>query len=204
MSKDFIPPSHPKLYTWLTAYNGALASRGPALGVSSGVITATQARIASYQAGADAVLPAKDAYKSVVANRNDLRKSLVPFLRKQIRAMKANGAYTAADGKLFGMLTSAPAFDHATFKTKLRVRLDGGIIRIAWTKRRVDSVNIYGRLAGQSAWTLLGRDSESPYLDQRPLANPAVPEKREYMARGVVNDVEIGVDSDIVTVVFAG
>jgi hypothetical protein len=68
----------------------------------------------------------------------------------------------------------------------------------------VDSVNIYGRLAGQSAWTLLGRDSESPYLDQRPLANPAVPEKREYMARGVVNDVEIGVDSDIVTVVFAG
>src|SRR6516162_7441180 len=39
MSKDFIPPSHPKLYTWLTAYNGALASRGPALGVSSGVIT---------------------------------------------------------------------------------------------------------------------------------------------------------------------
>ena len=36
------------------------------------------------------------------------------------------------------------------------------------------------------------------------LANPAVPEVREYMARGVVDDVEIGLDSDIIEVVFAG
>jgi hypothetical protein len=31
-----------------------------------------------------------------------------------------------------------------------------------------------------------------------------VPETREYMARGLVNDAEIGVDSAAVSVTFAG
>jgi len=31
-----------------------------------------------------------------------------------------------------------------------------------------------------------------------------VPEVREYMARGILDDVEIGLESDIVTATFAG
>ena len=43
-----------------------------------------------------------------------------------------------------------------------------------------------------------------PFLDETPLAQPGIPEQREYMARGVKGDDEIGQDSDIVTVTYAG
>ena len=57
---------------------------------------------------------------------------------------------------------------------------------------------------GQTAWTFLGRDTVSPYIDTRPLAQPNTPETREYMARGVIADAEVGVDSDIVVLVYGG
>ena len=50
----------------------------------------------------------------------------------------------------------------------------------------------------------LGTDTEAPYFDTKPLANPAVPEVREYMARGMVGDEEVGLDSDIASITFAG
>ena len=44
----------------------------------------------------------------------------------------------------------------------------------------------------------------SPYIDGRPLAQANVPETREYMLRGVVTDVEIGLDSDIQSITCGG
>jgi hypothetical protein len=35
------------------------------------------------------------------------------------------------------------------------------------------------------------------------MANPAVPEVREYLARGVLDDVEIGLPSDIMTITLS-
>jgi hypothetical protein len=40
--------------------------------------------------------------------------------------------------------------------------------------------------------------------DTRPLAQPGVAEVREFMARCLVGDDEIGQDSDIVSIAFAG
>lgn len=54
------------------------------------------------------------------------------------------------------------------------------------------------------AWRRIGTDTSSPYYDTAPLAQAGVAEVREYMARGLVNDVEIGIASDIVSIAFAG
>jgi hypothetical protein len=43
-----------------------------------------------------------------------------------------------------------------------------------------------------------------PYYDTNPLANLAVPEVREYMVMGMIDNEEIGLPSDIVSIVFAG
>ena len=43
-----------------------------------------------------------------------------------------------------------------------------------------------------------------PYYDTNPLANLAVPEVREYMVMGMIDNVENGLPSDIVSIVFAG
>ncbi len=47
-------------------------------------------------------------------------------------------------------------------------------------------------------------DTYSPYIDGRPLAQANVPETREYMLRGIMQDVEIGLDSDIQSITWAG
>jgi hypothetical protein len=62
---------------------------------------------------------------------------------------------------------------------------------------------VYSRLKGASAWTFLGVDLHSPYLDSRPVAN-GTPETREYMVRGIIGDDEVGVPSDITSTVFEG
>ncbi len=64
-------------------------------------------------------------------------------------------------------------------------------------------MNIYARPTGTSQWQYLARDNNSPYDDERPLAN-GQPEMREYMAIGVVGDEEVGQPSDIISVVFGG
>jgi hypothetical protein len=53
-------------------------------------------------------------------------------------------------------------------------------------------------------WKFLSRDTNSPYNDHTPLTTPGVPEVREYQAYGVLNDVQIGLASDIVSVTFGG
>ena len=79
-----------------------------------------------------------------------------------------------------------------------------GHVRLKFTKGSSDGVNLYTRLRGQSAWTFLARDTNSPYDDHRPLTAPGVPETREYQAYGVLKDDQIGQPSTIVSVTFGG
>ena len=63
---------------------------------------------------------------------------------------------------------------------------------------------LYARLRGTTSWERIAIEHHAPYFDTRPLAQSNVSEVREYMARRVVNDEEIGVDNDIVSITFAG
>lgn len=59
--------------------------------------------------------------------------------------------------------------------------------------------------AGTAAWMLIGiRRMKFPFDDQTPLQSPGVAESREYQARAVVGEAEVGLPSDIVQVTFAG
>ena len=61
------------------------------------------------------------------------------------------------------------------------------------------------RLKGQPAFKLIAaRKSRFAFDDDTPLAQPGVPEVREYQMRGDKNDEEIGQPSDIISVTFAG
>jgi hypothetical protein len=61
------------------------------------------------------------------------------------------------------------------------------------------------RLVGAAQWILVGSHRKKfPFDDQTPLKQAGVPEVREYMGRGVINDQEVGQQSDIVQVTFAG
>jgi hypothetical protein len=65
-------------------------------------------------------------------------------------------------------------------------------------------VTIYSRIKGSFGWTRLGNDYTSPYEDKRPLAVEHQPEIREYMIRYFDGREDIGLESDVVPVVFGG
>ena len=91
-----------------------------------------------------------------------------------------------------------------TVKSNLTGEAFPGYIRLKFTKKGLDGVNIYTRLKGQAPWTFLARDTNSPYDDNRPLTTPGIPETREYMCIGVISDAEVGQQSDIVSTVYGG
>jgi len=123
---------------------------------------------------------------------------------KDAAAIKAHVNYTEVLGQEFGIIGSESTFDAATFKTKLKLRVVGTGIETKFLKNRTDGINLSMRLAGSSTWTKVGLVTHSPYVDTTPLAQPGVPEKREYKGRGVIKNIEIGLDSDIVLITYGG
>jgi hypothetical protein len=70
------------------------------------------------------------------------------------------------------------------------------VVEIQFTKLTSDGVNIYCKRDGDADFALLARDTASPYVDNRPLKVTGKPELREYKARFVQDDEEIGSFSD--------
>ncbi len=128
-----------------------------------------------------------------------------PVMRLGVRNWKTRPLYATSgiEGTL-GLKGTEEDFDPLTFKTELKLSIVGGQIRVDFLKSKCDSIAIYCRLRGTATWIKLGTDTRSPYYDTNPLANPAIPEVREYMGMGVIDNEEVGVPSDIVSIVFGG
>jgi hypothetical protein len=150
------------------------------------------------------------AFPSFTSTSGAVVPTLVPadiFLRvsQDVKRIKGSPNYTTAIGEDMGIIGPVDSFNADTYKPIIKAKAFNGYVRIAFVKQDVaiDRVNIYTRFKGQSIWVFLSTATLSPYNDSRPL-NDDVPETREYMVRGVVNDAEVGLNSDIVSVLFGG
>jgi hypothetical protein len=114
-----------------------------------------------------------------------------------------NWKSSGADGELQCSASNSDV-DPGSYKPVIKVEIKGGLITLDFKKKGVDGIAIYARLRGTMGWTKIGTDTSSPYIDGRPLAQPNVAEIREYMARGMIGDDEIGLESDIVSINYGG
>ncbi|MEI8344984.1 MAG: TIM barrel protein, partial [Candidatus Omnitrophota bacterium] len=73
-------------------------------------------------------------------------------------------------------------------------------MEIVFNKSKSDGVNVYSQRDGDAGWVFLARDTESPYVDNRPLLAAGKPEVRRYKAIYVLGDDETGQPSDEITV----
>lgn len=101
-----------------------------------------------------------------------------------IGAMKRAAAYTEAIGTDMGVVGSEDTTAHASPRVTADT-VQGSTcqcVKLVFAKYNHMGVHIEGR-RGNSAWEFLGVDTESPYMDERPLLVAGQPEVREYRVR---------------------
>jgi len=150
------------------------------------------------------VTGAETTLANLVILKNNNKEKDIATLRKYANQFKAHSAYTNDIGAALDIVGKKHNADLDTVKPKLKVKLTPQGAQLDFSKEKVlQGVNIYTRLKGTPGWTKLAFDSSSPYVDNRPLTTPGTPETREYKALGVISDEEVGVESDMVSIVMS-
>lgn len=123
-----------------------------------------------------------------------------------VQTIKASPKYTEALGLQLGIVgpedVPPPAMSGPQFTLTVEQGAGSQIVRVKFKKSGHMGVAIYAR-RGAGDWVFLGIDTGSPYLDERPLANPAQPEVREYRLRFWDDGAENGDWSDVARVTVA-
>lgn len=103
---------------------------------------------------------------------------------KLVQDIKSKPGYTEAIGIDLGIVGEEDTTEVLMPEFSLKAEQGTGCqcIRITFKKHGWYAVAIYSRRGGGD-WVLLGIDSESPYLDERPLLVAGQPEIREYKMR---------------------
>ena len=205
MAQNIIPDSHANRLEFFKNLQTEIAANASAASLSASTVTGYNSvldpLITSYQTLVDA----ETAAQSAGADAAQLYRRSHQALLGVINELKGNTKVTAGMRTDMRIAGGTTAHDPNTIKPRLKVQAQTGSVVITGSKDYAQLVNIYSRVVGTAAWTLIGaRRKKFPFEDQTPLKVAGVPEQREYMARGVIDDNEVGQPSDIVTVLFGG
>lgn len=200
-NKDFIPATDNDFLAWLDHLAAMAEARQAELGLPAATLQAVKDAAAGFRARMQTMTLAKATYDHAVQEKKAGRKDAEAASRTLARQAKASSAYTDALGKLLQIIGSGDSTDYAAIKPDLTGKdLGGGKVELDFSKKNTDGVNIYGLDEASHQYVFLARDTQAPYIDSRPLADPAKPEVRRYKAVYVLADEETGQSSDEVAV----
>lgn len=200
----FIPKTDGALMQWLTNYRQKIAVVGAAMGLTAVEVTEQEAYIDLLQEALGKVEVKKREQEEAVAAKDIAREKELTLLKAAIGRMKRMTGYTANMGSELGIIGSIIAVQTDTVKPSVSLNIIPGGVKVSFNKKSMPAVSVYSRIKGTTGWTLLGVEDVSPFIDSRPLTEPDRAEVREYMVICRTAKAEIGVQSAIETVVFAG
>jgi hypothetical protein len=202
---DFVPPKRDARYQWYKNLSSNVVAEGVKMGVPAADALAVKALADAIIAKYDATNTAQTALDGLRQIESTTEAADLAQIRAKVRNWKTLANYPGSGSEAVLQLKGADsAFDPTTYKPVIKLSLVPGGVRVGFVKKGVDGVAIYMRVAGTTLWRKVGMDTESPFTDTTPLAAPGVPEVREYMARGVLHDEELPLDSDPAIITFAG
>ena len=205
MILDYVPKKRNDRYVWYKKMSGNVVAEAVKFGGVAGDATAVKTAVDGVIAKMDATNTAQDAVDSARTLEGSAEKAALAQLRAKVASWKTlPGWANSGSANVLEVVGSSTTFDPATYQTTLTVTLVPGGVKVAFPKKGVEAMAIYMKVNNAANWVKIGSCNHSPFIDHTPLAVANVPEQRHYMARGLVNDVEIGVDSDAVTVTYAG
>jgi len=205
MAQDYIPKPRDARYRWYKNLSANIVAEAVKFGGVAADATAVKSVADGIIAKMDATKTASDALDTARTLEANTEAAGLAQIRAKVRNWKSLSGWTASGSEgVLELSGSSVTFDPATYQTTLTVSVVPGGVQVDFVKKGVEGVAIYHKVNAAATWTKIGSCNHSPFLDNSPLAAAGVPEVRHYMARGLVNDAEIGVDSAAVSVTFAG
>ncbi|MBI2924530.1 MAG: hypothetical protein HYY24_02365 [Verrucomicrobia bacterium] len=202
---DYVPNQRNARYQWYKNVSANVVAEAAKFGAPAADATAAKALADGIIAKMEATDAADTAAKGARQIERTTEAANLAQLRAKARNWKTLSGFPASGSEAVLKLKGAEAaFDPTTYKPVIKVSIEAGRIKVEFEKRGVDGVAVYSRRRGEAQWRRIGTDTDSPYFDTGALAQPNVPEVREYMARGLIGDEEVGLDSDSVSITFAG
>lgn len=201
--QDYIPPKDADFIGWHDHYKDEVANLKTTFGLTDPEVAA----VAADNAASHTKLTASNAAKAAAQTANEQKNATFKTVKKNARALaqrlKRHPAYTPALGEQLGIIGPEDSTDLSESKPTLTVdESQPGKLTIGFNKSISHGVNIYSRRGSETVFTFLARDTESPYVDNRPPLVGGTLERREYQAVYVLNDEEIGQRSDTASGVF--
>jgi hypothetical protein len=192
-------------YKWYQNLSGNVVAEAVKFGGQAADALAVKALADTLIANHGATNTAQRALDGIRLVENNTEAAHQALIRAYVRNWKTLPAYPASGSEAVLHLKGVVVpFNPLTYQTVIKVSLVPGGVRVSFIKNGADGVDFYMRVVGTANWRKVGMATESPFTDITPLAVAGVPEQREYMARGFQHDVEIGVDSATVSIIFAG
>jgi hypothetical protein len=201
---DYIPNSDGDLVTWLANLQSKIGNYVATLGLTAPRTTQINTWCSDATSAIQNLAQKKGEWLAASADKRTQVSAALAGLRSEVAQWKSNPAMTPAIAADLLINSTGGAPDPNTYQPQLSAQAFAGYVRLKFTKKGVDGVNLYVRQQGEAAWRFLARDTNSPYDDHTPLANAGAPEVREYQALGVINDEQVGQPSEIARATFAG
>ena len=202
MKRDFIPVTNDDLHGWEQRFAAKLATHAAELGLNVTQVTTVVDLIATHRTQFTEAYQAKATAKAKVSAMQRGKVRTVKAIRNVVRAIKASPAYTESMGKEMAII--GPEDSREIKAPVLRVKLNGTMPVISYRKGKTDGIQLQSRRSGETEFTFLAVDSQSPYTDKRPNLVAGTPEAREYRACYLKGDQPIGQIGQISVVLVGG
>lgn len=204
--RDYVPQSYPNLLAWLIKQETELTAQlATDINMSAADRTKLLAAVAVIKTQVAEIVDLMDSLEEKTADFPMILDQQMPIVRAVIKKTKADPLCLPSVVTQLDWEGDAETFNPETARPFIAAEAQPGRVKISGRKPGFDLVNIYHRKKGDVLWKVLvtGRQ-RFPFYDEAPLTVPGTPEVREYMARGVINDEEVGQPSEIREAVFAG
>lgn len=190
---DYFPKKDADLKQWCSIYRNRIALDGSALGLTPAEIADQQQWCDEITEEINKVYQAKIAHKKATAQKEQTKKTNMWKLRKAAHGIKSKSNYAPSVGKGLGIIGGNKYQpDTETYQPKFKVKVVGNHVRLDYTKKGINGVEVYRMITGHENWKSLGTDYHSPFIDTQPLKTPGVPEIRRYKMVAIVDDKHFG------------
>ena len=224
---DYLPRTIALRLAWLNAFNTKLAAYMTTFQLPAGAATALANDLAmlSYVFAIQLLLTQNlkdvNAYLTRISDNPDngvndplpviaalptapstlIHDGIFQRVRALVRRIKGHPNYTNAIGADLGIVGPSITVEFVTPPVAV-AKTDGDFtIQIDWKKGKASGVIIQSRRGGETAWTQIGSDTASPFIDSRPPLVADTPETREYRLRYHVNDKPVGPYTDAIIII---